>query len=465
MSIIDRILVGVALTMGAATAQSEVNIHGSVRSRVEMWDWFDGGGDSQYAFSGNMLRLSAGRTGKRIDWLFEAEAPLLFGLPSNAVVAGAQGQLGLGGNYWAANDRNTNAGMLFPKQGYLRFKSGRQSVRLGRFEFSDGAETIPADATVAWLKRERIAQRLIGPFGWSHVGRSFDGMQYAWSGKNTNVTAIGVRPTRGAFQVDGWGELDVVLGYGAVTRSTGSADWRVFGAYYDDWRNIVKTDNRAAAVRSADRQAVRIGSVGGHYVRKAGRFDALLWGVVQAGRWGVQSHRAFAVAAEAGWQPAVLPKLKPWLRAGYFRSSGDGDPNDAQHRTFFQMLPTPRPYARTPFFNLMNNQDVMAAVIVRPHKAVSIRSEAHALRLSNRHDLWYSGGGAFQPWTFGYAGRPSGGYGDLAALYDISADYALNAHWSVTGYFGHVSGGEVVRSIYPAGDRANFGYVELNYKF
>ena len=105
------------------------------------------------------------------------------------------------------------------------------------------------------------------------------------------------------------------------------------------------------------------------------------------------------------------------------------------------------------------------AAIVRPHKSVSIRSEAHALRLSDRYDLWYSGGGAFQPWTFGYAGRPSGGYGDLAALYDVSADYALNAHWTVTGYFGHVSGGEVVRSLYPSDARANFGYVELNYKF
>ena len=61
-------------------------------------------------------------------------------------------------------------------------------------------DTSPGEAAafLHWLKRERIAQRIIGPFGWSHVGRAFDGAQYVWSGKNTNVTAIGVRPTRGA---------------------------------------------------------------------------------------------------------------------------------------------------------------------------------------------------------------------------------------------------------------------------
>jgi len=32
-------------------------------------------------------------------------------------------------------------------------------------------------------------------------------------------------------------------------------------------------------------------------------------------------------------------------------------------------------------------------------------------------------GGAFQPWTFGYIGRPSGGSSGLATLYDASLDY------------------------------------------
>jgi Alginate export len=423
----------------AQTPDETVVIHGSVRSRVEVWDWFD----ESYAFSGTQARLSAGQTLRRVDWLFELEAPILLGLPSQAKSV-------MGSNYAAANDRHTNAAMVFVKQGFVRYKDGKHSLRLGRFEFSDGAEVAPADATLAWLKRERIAQRLIGPFGWSHVGRSFDGMQYVWAGKNTNVTMLGARPTRGAFQVDGWGELNIALGYGAVTRQRTNAEWRLFGAYYDDWRN--------------DRQRIKIGSAGGHYLQKSGQFDGMLWGVVQTGRWGALTHRAYAAAVEGGWQPKVLPKLRPWLRAGYSRSSGDSNPNDGTHETFHQLLPTPRPFARTPFFNMMNNEDFMAMAIVRPHRAVTIRGEAHKLQLSESNDLWYTGGGAFQPWTFGFASKPSGGKRDLAALYDVSVDWVVNPHWSVSAYLGHVRGGGVVRANYPA-TRGGFGYLEATYKF
>jgi hypothetical protein len=128
------------------------------------------------------------------------------------------------------------------------------------------------------------------------------------------------------------------------------------------------------------------------------------------------------------------------------------------------MLPTPRPFARTPFFNLMNNEDFMAMAMARPHKAVTVRAEAHKLRLSERTDSWYSGGGAFQPWSFGFAGKPSGGSRDLASLYDVSVDWAVNPHWSLTGYVGRVNGGAVVRANH-AGTRGGFGYLEATYKF
>ena len=58
---------------------------------------------------------------------------------------------------------------------------------------------------------------------------------------------------------------------------------------------------------------------------------------------------------------------------------------------------------------MMNNRDVFGELQLRPSKKISVRSDVHSLRLANRNDLWYSGGGAFQPWTFGYTGRPSNG--------------------------------------------------------
>jgi len=77
--------------------------------------------------------------------------------------------------------------MVFPKQAFIRIKNldrqGKQSLRIGRFEFSDGTETAPANATLAAVKRDRVAQRFLGPFGYTHVGRSFDGIQYTYAGK------------------------------------------------------------------------------------------------------------------------------------------------------------------------------------------------------------------------------------------------------------------------------------------
>src|SRR5262249_40600166 len=153
----------------------------------------------------------------------------------------------------------------------------------------------------------------------------------------------------------------------------------------------------------------------------------------------------------AGWQPRIWPAVRPWVRGGYDYESGDRNPADGTHGTFFQVLPTARVYARFPFFNMMNNRDVFGELMLRPSKALSIRSDVHSLKLANPNDLWYSGGGMFQPWTFGYTGRPSNGRSGLATLYDISADYNANPHASVGLYFGHAAGKLVMQSLYPSG--------------
>lgn len=454
-----------------------VTVSGSLRTRLEAWDWFDGNANDSYAFSGNIFRLSFSQNLKKLDWQFELAAPFLLGVPNDAVAAPPQLQFGLGGNYYTANKNSRNAGMVFPKQGYVRFKGlfgdKDQSLRVGRFEWMDGSESVPKDATLAALKRDRINQRLIGPFAWSHVGRSFDGAHYTATKGKINYTLVSALPTRGAFQVDGWGNLKTGFAYLSATGQTGTAksagEWRVLGIYYQDWRHVLKTDNRAVAVRQADMSNIRIGTYGGHYIHKvetnAGALNFMAWGVLQNGRWGRQDHRAGAVDLEAGWQPKALPKLKPWLQGGFSHTSGDGNATDNKHGSFFQLLPTPRPYARMPFYDMVNNDDFFGMVTVRPHKAVTVRSEFHALRLANRNDLWYLGGGAFQPWTFGYIGRNTSGARSLANLWDGSVDWNVNAHVAFTGYLGHAVGKAAIQTIYPKGTNGNFGYLELTYKF
>lgn len=453
-----------------------VNVSGSLRIRPEAWDWFEAQANSGYAYSGQLFRLSFSQALPRLDWQLELAAPVLLGLPNDALAPGTQGALGLGANYYSANHLRRNAAMVFPKQAFLRWKGlfgdDTQSLRVGRFEFSDGAEITPKNAALATLKKDRIAQRLIGPFGFTHVGRSFDGFHYV-AAKKVSVHLLGAAPTRGVFQVDGWGPLRIGLLYasvnGQVNRKTFASDWRLFAIGYQDGRPIVKTDNRPLAVRRGDLNNLQIGTYGAHYLANvhtaAGSLDLLLWGALQNGRWGRQDHRAGAIALEGGFQPKVLPRLKPWVRGGYFHSSGDQNPADQRHGTFFQILPTPRPFARFPFFDLINNEDFLGTLTLRPHKAWTLSTEFHALRLANRHDLWFVGGGAFQPWTFGYVGRNTNGARSLANLADISVDYKISPQVSLTGYYGYALGRAAMQAIYPQGRNGSFGYVEVLYRF
>jgi hypothetical protein len=384
--------------------------------------------------------------------------------------------MGLGANYFTSNNRSRNSAMFFPKQAWVQWKTTAGQFRVGRVEFADGSETAPKNATLAALKATRINQRLIGTFGFTHVGRSFDGLLYSKNTPKDNITFLGAIPTRGVFQTDGWGWNQAALGYLSYTKPWTSgrqtADSRLFALYYQDWRtNVLKTDNRSAAARRLDVANIAITTFGGHSIHafetKPATYDLLFWGAAQIGRWGLQTQRAFAYNMEAGFQPkaAALAKLRPWFRGGVGQSSGDGNPNDTTHSTFFQVLPTPRPFARFPFFNMMNNKDIYAGLTLRPHARVSISNEFHGLSLSNRNDLWYSGGGVFQPWSFGYVGRATNGAKSLANLYDTSVDVKLTKAVSMNLYYGHAQGLAAIKAIYPNGRSGNMGYVELMYKF
>ena len=246
------------------------------------------------------------------------------------------------------------------------------------------------------------------------------------------------------------GHLDVVAAF---------QRWGLY-IYYGDDRGLIPMDNRPAGVRRLDTTPLNISTMGGHYTRKVGNADLLAWGAWQTGDWGNLSHRAWAFVAEAGYQ---LPNLagKPWFRIGTNQTSGDPNPNDGRHQTFFQILPTPRIYARFPFFNMMNLDDSFAEVMLRPHPRVTIRSDYRWLRLSQGSDLWYSGGGAFQSSTFGFTGRPSGGSRNLGDLVDFSVDFKAAKKTTLTFYYGYANGGTVIHSIYPAGSNGSLAYWEL----
>src|SRR5262249_54732810 len=147
-----------------------------------------------------------------------------------------------------------------------------------------------------------------------------DGIHFSRGASNTNLTLLAARPTEGVFQVEGMKDLNVEIVYGArskIHQHVGEGEVRLFGTYYRDGRDVLKTDNRPLAVRAQDHQKINIATAGGNYVNVfdlgRGKADVLFWATLQTGAWGTLAHRANAFAAEAGYQLSDVP-FKPWLR-------------------------------------------------------------------------------------------------------------------------------------------------------
>jgi hypothetical protein len=442
------------------------------RARGIGWEWFEAPPyDNSYGYGESLLRFGINQTLAHWDWKLEITQPTILDAPSDSVSSNsAQGQLGLGATYYAANGNNSWPVAAFVKQAFARYDVDTdKNIRIGRIEWFEGLETKPKNPTIAWLQPNRVAQRLIGNFGFTNAQRSFDGIDAHYGEGSWDVTTMFGRADQGVFNMNGNPELNVDTQYLAYTKSDLQDHflWRVFAIGYHDGRTgITKTDNRPAAVRATDHHNIRIGTYGADFLTAipagSGQFDFVFWGALQNGRWGVQEHRAGAATVEGGYQFLHVAST-PWIRGGWWRSSGDNNPNDGKHGTFFELLPTPRVYARTPLYNLMNLTDDFVQVIDRPAKKWELRSDLHWLQLTSGKDLWYQGGGAYDNKVFGFTGRPGNGFTSFTNLADISSDWHATSHLDVNLYYGHGWGKTVVTKIYPAGQTAQLGYLELVY--
>jgi hypothetical protein len=472
------VLLAALATAASADWRERVTVTVSDRARGEFVDWFAPppgtarDGAERYAFFANQVRVGARVTFPFLQLVLEGQDTRLAGLPDDASLAPPQGNLGPGAVYFAST-RDTEQGEPFLKQGFLALRRGGLAATLGRFEYREGLESVPGDATLATLKRTRIAERLVGPFDFTHVTRSFDGARLAWDTAAWNATALAVHPTHGGFEVSANREIDEISLAGlALTakRVPGAppADVRLFYLYYEDRRrDVAAVDNRPLPVRLADRGTIAVHSIGAHALTAVelgpGIADVLAWAVAQGGRWEADDHDAWAWAAEVGYQLPRLPAA-PWLRVGYDRSSGDDDPADGEHRTFFQLLPTPRIYAQLPFYNLMNSSDLFTELVLRPHPRVTLRADWHWLQVTETRDLWYSGGGATNGEVFGFTGSPAAGRRNLAHVADLSVTVQALESLTLGGYYGHAFGGGVVGATF-AGRDADYGFVEATWRW
>jgi hypothetical protein len=437
-------------------------------TRVEMWSFFEpppGGGDPTYADVANRLQVTARWTRPRVEIAGALQYVQFGGLPTDAT---GPGSLGTGALYYVHSGRSDS------RQAYLRYLYARVkevapglSLQVGRMGYTSGAEAPSGDTPVELVKRLRLDSRLIGEFEWSMFQRGFDGIRTDWDRSHWRITAHVLRPTQGGFEDAAGLQIGRINIIGATVnaqpgRLIRHSDVQLFGHYYTDRRRVQgRPDNSGLTAARVDATITSFGgALVGAYPNQRGTTDTLVWVVGQTGSWYDDTHRAYAVAAEAGHQWTAAP-FRPWVRAGLSRASGDRDPRDRRHGTFFQMLPTVRRYSLSTLYSLMNLNDVFGQVIVRPAPPLTVRLDAHRVTLASAADRWYAGSGATQASgsIFGYTVRPSNGATGLATLVEGSADYVLTPHWSVNGYLGWARGGDVVRRSF-AGNNLAFAYVE-----
>jgi Alginate export len=438
-------------------------------TRAEVWSFFEpppGGGDNDYLYAANRFQGGLRRTARRYEVTAAFQYVQFGGLPTGAV---GPGPLGVGAVYFAHAGRSESR-QVYLRYLNLRFKDAAPglTIQAGRMAYASGSETVSGDTKIEAVKRQRVDARLIGEFEWSLYQRAYDGVRADLARPSWSLTAVAVQPTQGGFE-DAAGLMmkDVAVLGSSVGLRPGvvipHVELQGFAFRYLDHRRVTaRADNTG---RTADAVDVAVNSFGATVVgaspnRNGGQWDAMLWLVGQSGSWYGQPHRGFSLAAEVGYQWTEA-SWRPWLRGGFLQASGDDDPADDRHETFFQMLPTVRRYAQTAGYSQMNNTDVFAQALLRPSPTLSLRVDVRRVGLASARDMWYFGSGATQSRgsLFGFSTRPANGATHLASIAEGSADYTVSRRWSVNGYVGLAKGGQVIRRAF-TGSTMVFAYLE-----
>ena len=460
----------------AQSAATEPRVTGTLSNvtRVESWSYFvpppDAGSDPTYTLLADRAELGARVEGRRFDLSASFNYVRLENLPTNAI---GPGGLGPGAFYFYSS------GVRYSYQLYLngltlrvKSRAGGLSFTGGRMPFSSGGEASRHAAALDTLTEDRLASRLIGTFESSLYQRRFDGVRLDVDRPAWHLTSAVFVPTQGGYEESAnLSMTHLQVATASWTERAGTAEapraWQAFAHLYRDRRPVtVRPDNTGIFV--ADHADVSVVAFGGSHASitptSAGEADVVVWGAAEAGDWYGLAHRAASVAIEGGHRWTRAPGT-PWVRAGYLYATGDRNPVDAHHGTFFSMLPSSRQYALSSIYAQMNLRDLFGQLRFDPGR-VKTRLELHRLTLASGQDLWYQGSGATAshgPY-FGFSGRDPGGATSLGTVLEGTADLPIVSHWSLNGYVGTMWGGGAVRASF-AGDRWSSWYLENVIRF
>jgi len=437
--------------------------------RNELWSTFEKEGVSTertYDFFFNRTRGFIDLTWEEFTIHLMGQGVKAFNLPKNAA-------FGLGPLYFSASDEETDPGNFQPVEAYLHIKDIQGFyLKGGRIGFNDGAQVLyKDDLKLNWLIQARLSERLIGNWDWPIVGRRYDGGTLGYTNNIFDFNLFGANVTFGGFDVDDglWKDLDtVVVTGGAFTLKKDvlvpNTQFQIFNYFYFDDRTS------ARGLAGSDLEINTTGmSIIGAYNAGPGQVDLMLWFAFQLGNFGDLNQGAFAFIAELGYQFLELP-WKPWLRAGIAYASGDGDPDDSDNGTFFNMVPTNHKwYGYTDSFAFMNLINPTFQLLLTPHEKVKFLMEGNAFFLSSDEEEWVTGSGPFNNEAFGYVFRAPVPGRDIERNMGAEVGFTLSIRpidflYLDIGYY-HLFGGEGVESVFDKEDQLDWFYAQATVQF
>lgn len=302
----------------------------------------------------------------------------------------------------ANNGDAGNANNVFDlHQGYLDLnKIGIVSLRLGRQELAYGDE------------------RLIGAFGWSNIGRSFDAgkIRLEWDKVWVDVFAS-------------WNE-----------RAGGN---EYFGGVYSSWkvRPDMTLDLYALTLRDNDGDgaagvtALTLETIGARWAGSLldKRLDYNVESALQVGKTHPNTHFAYAEHAALGY--TFDAPWKPRLGIEYNMASGD-DPTTAKVERFNNLFPTNHDkYGYIDFFSWRNMHDVSIPLSAKPMEGLKLELAYHLFLLPEPADGVFRASGARM--RAGVAGASSLAGHEV----DLFAKYTANKYLSFLGGYSLFKGG------------------------
>jgi hypothetical protein len=417
----------VCSSVSAPAQERHPEVRATIRNvtRAESWSFFDPPSDRvdpTYTLLSNRATLGVHVNARRLAVEGSFQYAQLVGLPRRAV---GPGPLGPGALFYAAA-RTPEAYQLYVKTLSARLQNvvPSLSVQIGRMTHESDEGT-------------PFAGRLIGNAEWTPFERSFDGVRAEFARPTWRAHAAFVMPTQGAFEESAsptMGKVQVTTVGWSTKRAA------LFAHNYRDRRAVTARPDNTGLVPEQVHVVVRTFGASAQFA------GVRFWGAVQNGEWFGDPHRAFSTSIDAGhqWQRR---RWRPAIRGGLLHASGDRDPNDRRHGTFFPMLPTTRPDVLRGTFSHMNLRDVYVVATVEPRDFLSFRTEVHHLALAHRLDGWYSGTGAtaFKGDYFGFSSRRSTLRTDLGTLLVANATARVRKQWTVNASAAVMRGGAVVR--------------------